>query len=137
MHKWLAAIEIDGSIPSYGAIECRQFTKETRPLVDGVNKLLKRNVRSRFGKVIVILRSQSEVDELSMPHYVYDTMGGICMINFAYDLSNYLKQTDLKIKQELVFNIFKEEFGSLPEEIGLNGDEIMSIVERVHSEISK
>lgn len=135
MNKWLREIEITGANSSFGKKSCRQFVDETRPLIDGVYEALKRNVRSRYGKVVVILWSQSRLDEVSIPPYEYDTMGGVCMINYAYDLNVYLDQNDREAKLKIVYDILKDAFEALPEEVGLNGSEVMSIVDVIYRDL--
>ena len=134
MNKWLSEIEIHAS-NSFGKKNCRQFVDETRPLIDGAYENLKRNVRSHYGKVVVFLWPQPRLDELSIPSYEYDTMGGVCVINYAYDLNNYLSQNDQQAKLKIVYDILRDAFENLPNEVGLNGNEVMAVVDSVYKEI--
>lgn len=137
MNKWLSEIEIAGTNSSFGKKKCRQFVADTRPLVDGVYETLKRNIKSRYGKVVVKLWSQPRFDELSIPSYQYDTMGGVCMINYVYDLNIIFDLDDQQAKLKAVHGIFDDAFMNLPEEVGLTGSEVMSIVDTVYRDLLK
>ena len=127
MNKWLSEIEIYAS-NSFGKDNCRQFVGETRFIVSGVYEKLERNVRSKYGKVGVILWPQSVLDKYSLPSHEYDDTGGVCVVNYSYDLQLYLVETDSVEKREIVFRIFKDAFENLPSEVGLDRDVIMKIL---------
>lgn len=135
MNKWLREIEIYAS-NSFGKKNCRQFVDDTRPVVDGAYQQLKRNVRSNYGKVVVLLWPQSRLDEFSIPPYEYDTMGGVCTINYPYDLSIYLNEDNQQAKLKIVYELLKDAYKNLPEEMGLNGSEVMDIVNEVYAELA-
>jgi hypothetical protein len=134
MNKWLTEIEITATKRFFGVKEARQFVDETRPLIDGVYERLKRNVKSRYGKIVVDLWTQSAIDEYSIPLHHYDTMGGVCMINIPYDLDVYLDEKNQNIKNEIVFNILKEQLENTPPEVGLEKDLIINILTDVYQE---
>ena len=132
MNKWLTEIEIIASKRFFGSQEARRFLDETRPLIDGVYKKLRRNVKSRYGKIVVDLWPQSVIDEYELPSHQYDTMSGVCVINIAYDLSAYTSENNKNIKNEIVYNILKDAFQSSPNEIGLERELIINILTSVY-----
>lgn len=134
MNVWLNEIEIAAS-NSFGKRECKEFIKETRSLVDGVYKLLDRNVRSRYRKVVVLIWPQWKLDEFSIPIYEFDSMGGVFVINYAYDLNVYLNQKDQQVKLNIVYGILRDAYKALPDEVGLTSESIMSIVDKAYGEL--
>jgi len=134
MNKYLSEIEIHAS-NSFGEKSCRKFVDETRPIVLGVYNRLKKNIRSNYGKIVVILFPQSVLDEYSLPSHEYDTAGGVCMINYSYDLNLYLNENNLDNRNEIVYNILKDAFSSSPNEVGLESSLLIDILTSTYKEI--
>lgn len=59
------------------------------------------------------------------------------MINLAYDLNIYLSEEDPQAKLKIAYDILKNAYSNLPDEVGLNGSEVIAIMDDVYSEISK
>ena len=134
MNKFLSEIEIHAS-NSFGEKNCRQFVDETRPIVIGVYNRLKRNIRSNYGKVVVVLFPQSVLDEYSLPPCEFDDMSGVCVINYSYDLNRYLNEKTQSGKNEIVYKILKDAFSSSPKEVGLDSNSVIEILTNVYKEI--
>jgi len=132
MNKWLTEIEITASKRFFGKKEVRKFVDETRPLIEGVYKKLNRNVKSRYGKIVIVLWPQSIIKEYELPLHEYDNTNGVCVINVPYDFNIYLSENNKSIKNKVVFNILKKALQDVPNETGLERDLIVNILTDVH-----
>lgn len=118
MNKWLSEIEISAT-RRFGDKNARMFTDDTRPIADGMYSRLKRNIRSRYGKIAVILLPQYVIDEYSMPSHHYDDIGGVCMINRGYELYQYHCVNSLAEKEEIVYKILNDAIENSEDQVGL------------------
>lgn len=134
MNKYLSEIEIAAS-NSFGEKNARLFVDETRWVVSGVNTQLKRNIKSNYGKVVVLLWPQSVLDEYSLPPCEFDDMSGVCVINYPYDLNRYLNEKTRSDKHQIVYKILKDAFSSSPDEVGLDSSSVIDILTNVYKEI--
>ncbi len=126
MNKYLSEIDILAS-NRFGETKVRLFVDETRNLIRNVNLHLKRQVKSRYGKVSVYIWPLGVLEKYSLPKYEFDTMSGVCVINFSYDLNNYFSKKDKR--EMIIYKILQEVFTVLPIEVGLDGQDVIDILE--------
>ncbi len=133
MGKYLNTIEISPSDYLYSKEKSITMVEETRGMLYAINIHFKRSVLSNFGKVVVKLWPEDKLSEAPgpIPRYEYDTMSNVAMINVEYDIDQYIDTPDISDRNLIAYNILKDVFSGLPEELGLDGNDVIKVLEAV------
>lgn len=111
-----------------------KFLEETAHLLESLNSHFRRNIYSSFGKVVIMLWPEGKVSQDSglIPRYEYDKMSNVAVINIEYDLSHYMKMPSVPDKNLVIYNILKEALSSLPDENGLDGQDVIEYLDKTY-----
>ncbi|MBF7073964.1 hypothetical protein ISG33_11190 [Glaciecola sp. MH2013] len=103
MAKYLQQCDL-GASNLYEHNDMFRFNIEARPIVESLNKQLKRNVLCKFGKLVIKIVPLSH----STTAYFADD-GDVCVKNVPYDIKRYIDATPAK-KHEIMFELLKDLF---------------------------
>lgn len=81
-----------------------RFNIEARPIIEALNKRLKRNVPCRFGKLVVDIIPPEHSDT---PYFADD--GDVCVKDVPFDIATYIKAEPAQ-KHEIMFELLKDLF---------------------------
>ncbi|VAW44399.1 hypothetical protein MNBD_GAMMA03-810 [hydrothermal vent metagenome] len=104
---------------------------QTRNFVFSLSPSNRREVLSNFGKIVILLCPERMFHdgERSLKKYQYDDMSGVMMINIPFDLDVFLNAPKGEARNQIIYEIIKEVYSDLPNEIGLDGNIILERLE--------
>ncbi len=136
MSKYLSEIELSAA-NRFGKNKARGFVERTRHFVFALSPfsrlcpLGKREVRSKFRKIVIKLWPEEWIDNKAMPigRYGLDDMSSVCVINIPYNIDLFL-QAENDDRNRIVYEIIKDVCSDLPDEIGLDGRIVLDQLEK-------
>lgn len=130
MAKYLQQVEIYPS-SHYGRLKERKITEETRCILFALNKNFKRNIYSKFGKVVISLWPKEFLTKNSIPVYEYDSMSNVAIVNLEFPIEKYISCKKVFDRNMVVYEILKKVFSDLPEKFGLDGGVVITHLENI------
>ncbi|MEE9327444.1 MAG: hypothetical protein V3U71_09130 [Cocleimonas sp.] len=122
MAKYLQQVEISPST-HYGHSNEQKLTAETRCILFALNINFKRNVYSKFGKVVIHLWPKEFLTKKihPIPVYEYDSMSNVAIVNVGFSIEKYVSCKKISDRNMVIYKILKKVFADLPAEFGLDG----------------
>jgi len=124
----LNVIELCAS-DSFGKRNAKRFLKDTRWIVDKINKMLKKGavVECNYNKYVVSLWPAEVFQEYDLPLYEFDDYSRVCVCNYSFELLDYFSHKDHVERRRLAEKLLLDSYADAQKEFNLNAKQIKQL----------